>query len=299
MVRGQLAHVVLSRPALASGPADTTALLVSGDAVSQLMRGLPPVGPLDILDTVGLANLARQERWYVTMKFAAPPSAGVPDTMLRVDTLLTYDGTTYNVRIVSTRTRLSSRSITVPAGTFTAVPFAYKIIADAFVFGPVRLAETYDTVFVAQNAWIVKHVRASAPLPIEPLGIDIPGSYVRGFVKVLTSKTVVSVEEWGDEVEPWRGGGMEYGLGEPYPNPFNPLTSVDFRLANSSQVRISFVDLLGRTVEVLADGEFGAGMHRVRWNAGTRASGTYLVIADFRLSSGEYHRLTRKVMLVR
>jgi len=54
------------------------------------------------------------------------------------------------------------------------------------------------------------------------------------------------------------------------------------------------VDLLGREVALLVHGTSAAGLHRVQWEAGERASGVYLC----RLETGTAVRST-KVMLLR
>lgn len=62
-----------------------------------------------------------------------------------------------------------------------------------------------------------------------------------------------------------------------YPNPFNPATTLPFRLAEGgARVTLSITDLLGRGVEVLVDGILPRGAHEVRWDAGGRAAGVYV-----------------------
>lgn len=69
------------------------------------------------------------------------------------------------------------------------------------------------------------------------------------------------------------------------PNPFNPSTTVSFRLGRAEHVRVCVYDLNGRLVARLADRQFPAGINGVAW-AGTAddghdlASGTYLILVD-------------------
>ena len=51
-----------------------------------------------------------------------------------------------------------------------------------------------------------------------------------------------------------------------YPNPFNPETSILFRLAEAAPVRLVVYDVLGHEVAVLLDGQATAGLHTVRWD---------------------------------
>ena len=66
-----------------------------------------------------------------------------------------------------------------------------------------------------------------------------------------------------------------------YPNPFNPATSVAFELAASGPARLDIMDLRGRRVTTLLDGDLAAGRHQRTWRGvddGGRpvAGGVYL-----------------------
>ena len=88
-------------------------------------------------------------------------------------------------------------------------------------------------------------------------------------------------------------------LAQPYPNPFNPRTTIDFSLARSEHTSISIFDLAGRLVVVLADQVFGAGEHSLVWHGRDRSgrempSGSYFVRMETESTTS-----TRKVALVR
>jgi choice-of-anchor B domain-containing protein len=68
----------------------------------------------------------------------------------------------------------------------------------------------------------------------------------------------------------------DFSLSQNFPNPFNPETSIQFGLAEPSHVRIVVTDLLGRTIDVLVDGDRQAGTHRITWNPNGVASGVYI-----------------------
>ena len=68
-----------------------------------------------------------------------------------------------------------------------------------------------------------------------------------------------------------------------HPNPFNPRTTISFRLTEAGPVTVGLYDMTGRAVVTLAAGRYGPGTHAVDWSgldAGGRAvsSGTYLVV---------------------
>jgi hypothetical protein len=82
------------------------------------------------------------------------------------------------------------------------------------------------------------------------------------------------------------------------PNPFRERTELRFALAEGRAVRLAVVDVTGRVVRVLLDGEAPAGSNRVVWDgrsdAGDRlASGVYF----FRLDAGEQSRTLKTTLL--
>jgi len=62
------------------------------------------------------------------------------------------------------------------------------------------------------------------------------------------------------------GAPGQFSLAQNYPNPFNPSTTIEFQLPQASHVTLKIYDLQGRLVKTLADGEFPAGTHRVKWD---------------------------------
>jgi subtilisin family serine protease len=71
-----------------------------------------------------------------------------------------------------------------------------------------------------------------------------------------------------------------FALGQNRPNPFNPSTTFEFSLPAATHALVQVFDLKGRAVATLADGQYGAGSHSVRWDATEFASGTYFYRID-------------------
>src|SRR5207253_8684396 len=70
----------------------------------------------------------------------------------------------------------------------------------------------------------------------------------------------------------------EFSLSPVTPNPIRRAGDVRFALPRASRVRLTVLDLQGREVGVLADGEFAAGRHQARLTGtATRAPGLYFV----------------------
>ena len=88
--------------------------------------------------------------------------------------------------------------------------------------------------------------------------------------------------------------GAEFGLEPNAPNPFRTSTRVTFSLAEAGPARLAVYDVLGRQVAVLVDGPTEAGTHEAELQAGTLASGTYIL----RLEAGA-EAATRQMTLAR
>ncbi len=83
-------------------------------------------------------------------------------------------------------------------------------------------------------------------------------------------------------------------LEQNFPNPFNPITTIGFKLPVSGHVTLNVFDVTGREVARLVDELKQPGEYRVRFDAENLASGMYL----YRLTAGEFSH-TRKMVLVR
>ena len=86
----------------------------------------------------------------------------------------------------------------------------------------------------------------------------------------------------------------KYILFPAYPNPFNPITSIEYALPNDSFVSLSVYDINGRLVDQLVNTYKVLGHHKISWNAGKYATGLYFI----KLIAGEYQN-TQKVILVK
>ncbi len=79
-----------------------------------------------------------------------------------------------------------------------------------------------------------------------------------------------------------------------YPNPFNPTTKISFSLPQKSQVKLKVFDVLGREIQILADGVYEAGKYEVEFNATTLPSGVYF----YNLTTGS-NSITKKMLLIK
>jgi hypothetical protein len=78
-----------------------------------------------------------------------------------------------------------------------------------------------------------------------------------------------------------------------WPNPFNPSTTVSFRLEHSMPVSLELFDLNGRRVRLLHQGPLPGGPHQLRLDAGELASGLYFLS----LQAGPRHQVERVLLM--
>ncbi len=78
-----------------------------------------------------------------------------------------------------------------------------------------------------------------------------------------------------------------------YPNPFNPVTTIDLDCLGDVPLLLEIYNLAGQRVDVLHQGEIAAGRHLFQWNAERMASGLYLARAE----QGS-HTATHKLILL-
>jgi len=103
----------------------------------------------------------------------------------------------------------------------------------------------------------------------------------------------VNVDITGDEETP-----AAWALSQNHPNPFNPVTTVEFSLARRGRVDIKVYEVSGAMVRVLAGEVMEAGAHEVVWD-GTNGEGRPLASGVYfcRMRSGEFAGARKMVLL--
>ncbi len=87
---------------------------------------------------------------------------------------------------------------------------------------------------------------------------------------------------------------IEYSLSQAYPNPFNPLTNIQFGLPEDGAVRIQVFNVQGQAIATLVDGAFTAGFHTVRFEAASSLSrGVYF----YKLEVGNFTDSKRMLLI--
>lgn len=88
--------------------------------------------------------------------------------------------------------------------------------------------------------------------------------------------------------------GTDPALNSNFPNPFNPKTTISFRLSEAAHVTIEIYNLMGQKVATVADGLYTSGHHSCVWDGSEIASGVYF----YRMQTPGFAE-TRKMILMK
>ena len=88
----------------------------------------------------------------------------------------------------------------------------------------------------------------------------------------------------------------QFALHPPYPNPFNPTTTLRFNIPSNTTkpVLINIYDITGSVVETVINEKIESGHHEIQWNVTASSSGVYFV----ELRIGE-KRLVQKLLYIK
>jgi hypothetical protein len=67
-----------------------------------------------------------------------------------------------------------------------------------------------------------------------------------------------------------------FALGQNFPNPFNPVTTIPFSLAESGRVTVEVYSILGRLVDTVVDEHMSPGTYNVTFNTNGLSAGIYI-----------------------
>jgi hypothetical protein len=137
--------------------------------------------------------------------------------------------------------------------------------------------------------------------------LEVPseGSYWWGVV----AEDNAGEETWCDQVFSffistgvegmYTGLPTDYGLSQNSPNPFNPTTTIPYRLPNGERVVLQVMDVQGRLVRTLVDDYVPAGHYSVVWDS--RDDGGRIVPSGLYICRIQFHdhSYTRKLLLMK
>jgi hypothetical protein len=111
----------------------------------------------------------------------------------------------------------------------------------------------------------------------------------------VTTNVMILIDAWGHDGVPFvNGTGMvtidnvlsadeaiqfpsEFSLNQIYPNPFNPVTTIQYDIATTEKTSLRIFDLTGRLIETLIHENLEPGHHEIKWKPTNIPSGLYFI----------------------
>lgn len=112
--------------------------------------------------------------------------------------------------------------------------------------------------------------------------------WLREYVELTELTPPVSTEKFDQSLP------TEFELSGNYPNPFNPVTNISYKLPVSSHVKLVVYDMTGRLIQTLVNGVQASGSHIALFDASNLSSGIYL----YEIQAGSF-RDVKKMMLIK
>lgn len=85
----------------------------------------------------------------------------------------------------------------------------------------------------------------------------------------------------------------EFLLFPAYPNPFNPVTTIQYSVPDLSEVNISIFDVQGRLIETIVNEELSPGNYSIWWDASSYSSGVYF----YSIEAGQFRDMKKMVLV--
>jgi hypothetical protein len=129
--------------------------------------------------------------------------------------------------------------------------------------------------------------KVSIRLRIKSDGTDESDGIYIDEMEILTDQLTTTVDIASVQLP------TQFSLAQNFPNPFNPVTMIQFSLPVASPVSLTLYDVLGREIKRMVDDVFDAGVHSYRFDGGSLASGLYY----YRIAAGSYSNVKKMILV--
>lgn len=167
-----------------------------------------------------------------------------------------------------------------------------------------------DGLFVSKNnpiQWQLVEESDSLPLNLGSQGFqnwDI-GQLSNIFIDTLTKEIFVGTakgiykKDLVTSLNETQNDMHSFVLNQNFPNPFNPVTTISYRIPEFSFVTIKVFDLLGREIETLVKEEKLAGEYQIQFFSKELPSGVYIYELNVITENGRRIREGKKMLLIK
>ena len=91
----------------------------------------------------------------------------------------------------------------------------------------------------------------------------------------------------------------DFSLSRNYPNPFNPMTHIQYTVPEQANIKIEIYNVLGKVVHTLIDQTREAGVYSQTWDASDLSTGVYFIqmVVEISRDQSSYHQIRKCLYL--
>jgi len=203
--------------------------------------------------------------------------------------------------LVATATNSAAQtpdSMLVKLRTGASIPFAFPSVK-MLTFSGVQGMDTMNVQLksgpaIRYSISLVDRIYFSNDQSSDTILIGLKEGIVRSYpVSSLSELTFIDWDQ-SSSIETLTPESVKrYFLGQNFPNPFYPSTTIEYYLPQNQNVTITVSTLSGRLLACLVQEKQGSGMHQVKWNASAVAEGIYV----YQLQAGGYSETKKMILL--
>jgi len=211
----------------------------------------------------------------------------------------------FSTAIAPSAPELSGTVVTTTKGsypklTWSAVPGAdsyrlYRYIcSDPADCSPVaaRAATVYDGPLTTFTDGV--QVSRQEPVGLASYYVVAKNAGFAGPASLIVSFTTQSDVVWAEQPPLPASSGLDGN----YPNPFNPSTTVAYRLADPARVTITASNILAQRVATIFEGTKDPGYHELSWDASGLPAGVYFLLMEVSPTNGARRSFDKKKVVL-
>ena len=153
--------------------------------------------------------------------------------------------------------------LTVPGGTYSCIRLKRHEFRKINALIVILELETYTYTWLTRRLDLVLSVTAQADTALPSNGEFFTTA---DYVVRATSPVEVAGGNRPSAEKTVQGTPGDWFLAQNYPNPFNSGTTIEYTVSFDGYVEIEVLDMLGRSVRTLFDGEQCGGTHQIEWD---------------------------------
>ncbi|MCX7832790.1 MAG: T9SS type A sorting domain-containing protein [Ignavibacteria bacterium] len=229
--------------------------------------------PDTLISQIGILNFINSlKAWYNYYRFAQAVNSQY--TIFTKDTTIGIDTLTIPLRISLKGKRMNDETVNTVNGPYNCKKFVLTAGISYLIILPpplpaieVPLLQRPDTIWVAQNVWMVKESIPSVSISLSQIGININIPITGKIVELVNPS--INIKKISSEVPD------NFILKQNYPNPFNHSTIINYSIPKSGFVQLILYDALGREIVKLINEYQDIGEYQLNFEANNLSSGIY------------------------